>query len=85
MCLHMEWIPRREIKVVFAQVLGESELCLGTMEMVRPVASAFSTEPSMNLAENKLARDGITVWSSGYEHMKEVAAFSFSVISVNIS
>ena len=51
MCLHMEWIPRREIKVVFAQVLGESELCLGTMEMVGPVASALSTEPSLNQDE----------------------------------
>lgn len=36
----------------------------------------------MNLVKNKLAREGLTIWSFAYEDMKEVAAFFF--LSPNI-
>lgn len=51
MFLHMEWIPNRKIKVVFAQVLGELELYLWTMEIAGPVSSALLMDPSLNQDE----------------------------------
>ena len=69
---------------MFAQVFGESGLCLWTMEMAGPVCSAFSMELSLNQDEPSLELLARRVCSSGYRDTKEVAHFLFIVFSFNI-